>query len=292
MSSEVSKKYQIHPGWELKRSCPKNMGISGVIVNGTFLLIVFLFVMLQNKESDKVSIQSDVVSVSDIKEAGGNGIPPAEKPVGKSSKGSLAMLLPDDFPSGFMAKIKIIREYSRPTMLISILTPKNVYEPISLNSLFSEVVPDPFEEVSNTFAYGTGENYGQGDDYGLPPQEPYMPNMSFSPLMTRQKGLVMLFPVKFPWYTSHDVIGYVEVIINIDEKGLIEWEIIKEEPKGKGFGIAVEEAIKRSKFNPPLNEYGEPTSIKVGLQCTVCYGCPPSTNSTYGKMDVFQITQN
>lgn len=288
---EKEKTYYRYLGLELKRNYQYNMLKSMLIVYGTIFITALLFTILQNKAVDKTAVQFDVVNVSDINKASGNEIPPTKKSISTNSKGSMAMLLPNDFPSGFMPNIKIIKDYSFPT----ISTPNDLYAPNFENSLISETDIHTDVMENNTFTYDTSTDYGDGDDWGLPTEKPYMPNTHFIlPInnsnikQPKEKGLVMLASVQWPYSTPKTDTGYVVIIIDIDKKGLIEWNVIDEDPMGKGFANAVVEALKRSKFHPPTNENGEKVPIRVMLVSTICYDCPSSTTAKYDKVEVLQ----
>lgn len=299
MKFDASPKYWRYLGLDQKRSYYVNMFVSTLIVNSMVCVATFILIMWPKEVADFATVQFDVVSVTDTSKVGASGVPSMGRHAGSSGQGSEAILFPENFPSSFMPDIKIIRDHSPPTISMLTSVPIEVYEPIRGDLFFSGVDPHSDNEEDSAFGNGTGDEYGDGDDFGLPPQEPYMPRVTWTIQPSGlnigrlpESGLIVLVDLRWPNPTPKTDTGYVVIIIDIDKKGRIEWEVIDEQPTGKGFANALIEALKRSTFNPPVDENGEKLPVRVMLASTICYGCPAHIESIRGTMETLQLHRN
>ena len=238
---------------------------------------------LSNNSIDKIDIFSNEHTSS---VSGNNAIGENTK---DNSKFPYAMLLPSDFPKGYIGKVKIIREYEKPEIIVSNrVTTKS----ISYNS--------PINDASdNLISYGNGSgNYnGYGDDdFGLPVDKPYLPpvrnNWDISgnkyniDILINRSAVAIIAQPKWPYKANMNDTGVVEIIFTINKDGYIpSWddiEIIKEIPRNRGFGKSVKSAIYyRSKFQAAVKN-GKPEDSKVKIVITMCQECESYVASQKG----------
>ncbi len=280
-------------GLDLKRGYQVNICWSMLIVYGTIIIALAALTILPRKAADKAVIHIDIMSVPDTTGDYVHGVMPEENPAGTSDTAFKSILLPENYPRGYMPKIEIIRESSPLPIMVSASSRTDAHEP-SLEKVFSEIDPQSNLEESNVASYGSGDV-----DDGLPLVKPYFPPMqhSFSTpnlnISKRQeKGLIMLAAIFWPTVASKNDTGYVEIVLDIDQKGRIQWLVIDEQPKGKGFASALAESLKRSKFKPPTDENGEKIRVRLTLTSTLCYNCLPYVVSNTSNMEAVQLMPN
>ncbi|MEA1979955.1 MAG: hypothetical protein U9N54_03155 [candidate division Zixibacteria bacterium] len=263
-------------GFDLKSKYQKNLLLSICIVNGLLLIPVMIFVLFLSENSiDKLDINFDTLSNKNEGDSSSSG-----KNAQGSNDLSYSMLLPSDFPKGYIGKVKIIREYKKPEI--------NVSNSVTANSTNYNI---PICDVSNdeiSFGDGSGNFYGYGDDdFGLPGQNPYLPqpreewdiieNGYFGDILFNRLAVARLASPKWPSKANRNDTGIVEVIFTIFKDGYISlWddiEIIKEFPQGRDFGLSVKYAIYRRSIFKAAVKNGKPVDTKVKLVVKICQGC-------------------
>lgn len=290
MESDTYSKHWRYLGLDLKRGYQAGLCWSMLIVYGAIIIAIATLTMWPKKAANQATSQIYMMHTPDTTEVDAQGVAAEKNP---SGAGTLATLLPENYPCGFMPNIEIIRENSPPSISASAKSRNYAHEPI-LEKGFSGIDPLSDFEESNVAGYGTGDS-----DDGLPPGMPYLPPIphslsmaNFNTNMRPEKGLIMLAAIYWPTVASKNDTGYVEIILDIDHKGRIQWWIKKEQPKGKGFASALEDALKRSKYNPPTNENGKKIPVRLTLSSTICYNCPPYFESTVSNMEAVQLPPN
>jgi hypothetical protein len=144
---------------------------------------------------------------------------------------------------------------------------------------------------------GAGDDRGAGDGpFGLPPTEPYLPPPRQNPAKTDMYGGILeyrqavasLRSPRFPgralaWRIDS---GVVEVKVTIQTDGTIAWDILREEPKGWGFAVSVEQALLRSEYRPEIRG-GQPYPVDIYLRVLMCRKCPSRLDIERGRVAAY-----
>lgn len=290
MESGAIPKHWRYLGLDLKSGYQANLCWSMIIVYGAIIIVTASITLCAQIVANTATKQIDQKIISEKTVADAQGTEVADSPDGSRSTGSIAMVLPENYPRGFVRNIKIIRENVSPLISTIASSHNDAHEPIGEMPI-SNTYPKSVYEESTAYGYGIGDS-----DDGLPPIEPFLPPIQHLPSTPQfsfrdrpEHGLIMLAAIYWPTIASQSDTGYVEIVLDIDTKGRIEWSVKKEQPKGKGFASALEDALIRSKFNPPTDENGEKISVRITLSSVICYNCPPLLESTVSNMEAVQL---
>jgi|GEM_PF-4814218 len=176
--------------------------------------------------------------------------------------------------------ITVFRNHQIPSMKPFSISYKPVFQlEIPSFSPLSEMVP------SN----GQGSSFAK-NDFGLPSPTIYFPQENDNKLGwggnigDEGKGnkplSIRLAHIRWPFNAPVTDTGFVELMLTVDKKGYISWQVVNESPQGFGFANAVIDALKRSKYKPTINK-GEKITTTVDLKCVLCINCQPDiVNST------------
>ncbi|MEA1979953.1 MAG: energy transducer TonB [candidate division Zixibacteria bacterium] len=260
-------------GFDLKSKYQKNLLLSICIVNGLLLIPVMIFVLFLSENSiDKLDINFDTLSNKNEGDSSSSG-----KNAQGSNDLSYSMLLPSDFPKGYIGKVKIIREYKKPEI--------NVSNSVTANSTNYNI---PICDVSNdeiSFGDGSGNFYGYGDDdFGLPGQksllgiawEKYPKGLGQRKIeipKPDEPAFIRLTEMPRHPADAYKITGKVVVEFIITRKGtILNRKVLSETPLDLGFAKAVLGALNEAWYWPAKNK-GEAINTKVTLTWEMCWNC-------------------
>ena len=178
--------------------------------------------------------------------------------------------LSSDFPTGYVGKIRIVKDNHNP------VSPKD----LSGSGQDSYLAPEGFEyphQVQITFS----TDY----DFGLPDSSPLwrfaergLPVGVVSETVELLACANLVTPAWPEHVWLHDDTAIVEGVLTLHSYGLMSFELISENYPGRGFDKAVENAVARGTCVPAVNGYGERETVSCRYRCLFIQDAQPSVS--------------
>ena len=150
---------------------------------------------------------------------------------------------------------------------------------------------ESFQHTATTAGYDGDSEFGKiggrGDKHWLGHPQGWKYNDDT--LYREEMGSILMFPINWPTIARVSDTGIVVIDILIDRKGQIEWTIMLEQPRGRGFANAVVESLKRSKYIPPKIS-GIAVEFRVQMVALLCFLCDQKLEVTQGNLTASFVT--
>lgn len=264
-------------GYDQKSSYQSNLLISLSIVTLLVAIVVVVLALISDRCENQPSgreFKSAAGALAKTEEAGAAGDQPLAAPISQSREAAPG----DPFLRGYIGRVHVVRDEQ--------VLPRRARAEV-LSTRLDRIVLQPLdlpEQGDDAMLFGTGQGdwYGDGKDpCGLRPSTPYMPEVTHAipdlrsrydmPITSRAR-----VDLRGPaWPRAADEIlprvdtGRVEVVVTILPDATITYEVVSQDPPGRGFGYSVERALQLSEYKPAIVA-GKPVSTTFRMKCVIC----------------------